>query len=181
MEVSYEYWKKHSGSEKTKKVTQEDLAAQLGVTATAVSKWENNYTLPDILMLCALADYFDVTTDDLLGRTAVVKEAVVVAESEKLAESIIQVVEEHRFRVVARFTAFHPALSYTLTHTNCKYIFTVGARDLISDLDIAPNHTGKGFEINKPIKQTNTDIIKAETKPWRTTFLAPLVFIAPIL
>ena len=72
---------------KQKNITQEDLAAHLGVTATAVSKWENNYTLPDILMLCALADYFDVTTDDLLGRTAVVKAAVVVAESEKLAES----------------------------------------------------------------------------------------------
>ena len=159
MEVSYEYWKKHSGSEKTKKVTQEDLAAQLGVTATAVSKWENNYTLPDILMLCALADYFDVTTDDLLGRTAVVKEAVVVAESEKLAESIIQVVEEHRFRVVARFTAFHLALSYTLAHTNCKYIFTGGSRDLISDRDIADTPD----EINSIhiIGDTSEDILRA--------------------
>lgn len=144
---------------KQKNVTQEDLAAQLGVTATAISKWENNYTLPDILMLCALADYFDVTTDDLLGRTAVVKAAVVVAESEKLAESIIRVVEEHRFRVVARFTAFHLALSYTLAHTNCKYIFTGGSRDLISDRDIADTPD----EINSIhiIGDTSEDILRA--------------------
>ena len=53
---------------KRKNVTQEELAAELGVTATAVSKWEKGYTLPDVLMLCALADYFQVTTDELLGR-----------------------------------------------------------------------------------------------------------------
>ena len=34
---------------KQKNVTQEDLAAELGVTAAAVSKWENGYTLPDVL------------------------------------------------------------------------------------------------------------------------------------
>ena len=47
---------------KQKNITQEELAAELGVTAAAVSKWENNYSLPDILMLCALADFFQVCT-----------------------------------------------------------------------------------------------------------------------
>ena len=36
-------------------VTQEELAAELGVTAAAVSKWEKGNTLPDVLMVCALA------------------------------------------------------------------------------------------------------------------------------
>lgn len=49
-------------------ITQETLAAEMGVTVGAVSKWENGITLPDILMLCSLADYFRVTTDELLGR-----------------------------------------------------------------------------------------------------------------
>lgn len=53
---------------KAKNVTQDEMAAELGVTAAAVSKWENGYTLPDILMLCAIADYFQVTTDELLNR-----------------------------------------------------------------------------------------------------------------
>ena len=51
-------------------ITQETLAAEMGVTVGAVSKWENNITLPDILMLCNLADYFRVTTDELLGRNS---------------------------------------------------------------------------------------------------------------
>ncbi|MCI9335808.1 MAG: response regulator [Lachnospiraceae bacterium] len=51
-----------------KGTTQEALAAELGVTVGAVSKWENNMTLPDVQMLCCLADYFKVTTDKLLGR-----------------------------------------------------------------------------------------------------------------
>ena len=50
-------------------ITQETLAAEMGVTVGAVSKWENSATMPDILMLCSLADYFQVTTDELLGRT----------------------------------------------------------------------------------------------------------------
>ena len=52
-----------------KKVTQETLAAEMGVTVGAVSKWESGTTLPDVQMLCSLADYFEVTTDKLLGRT----------------------------------------------------------------------------------------------------------------
>ena len=50
-------------------ITQETLAAEMGVTVGAVSKWENDMTLPDIQMLCSLADYFEVTTDELLGRS----------------------------------------------------------------------------------------------------------------
>ena len=73
---------------KSKNVTQEELAAELGVTAAAVSKWENGYTLPDILMLCALADFFEVTTDELLGRSREWKYAVIAAENEILGNRI---------------------------------------------------------------------------------------------
>lgn len=48
-------------------LTQDALAEQLGVTAQAVSKWENNQSYPDITMLPKLAEIFDVTTDELLG------------------------------------------------------------------------------------------------------------------
>lgn len=49
-------------------ITQEALAAEMGVTVGAVSKWETGSTLPDITMLCALTDFFHVTTDELLDR-----------------------------------------------------------------------------------------------------------------
>lgn len=46
-------------------VTQEAVAAALGVTAQAVSKWENGAAAPDIALLPALSAYFGVTIDEL--------------------------------------------------------------------------------------------------------------------
>lgn len=48
-------------------LTQDALADQLGVTAQAVSKWENDLSCPDIGMLPKLASIFGTTTDELLG------------------------------------------------------------------------------------------------------------------
>lgn len=53
---------------KQQNITQEKLAAEMGVSIAAVSKWETGNSMPDIVMLCALADFFEVTTDELLGR-----------------------------------------------------------------------------------------------------------------
>ncbi len=50
-------------------LTQDQLAEQLGVTAQAVSKWENDQSCPDIGILPKLANIFGITTDELLGNT----------------------------------------------------------------------------------------------------------------
>lgn len=49
-------------------ITQETLAQKLGVTNQAVSKWETDQACPDIHLLPALADIFDITLDELFGR-----------------------------------------------------------------------------------------------------------------
>ncbi|MDR0906946.1 MAG: helix-turn-helix domain-containing protein [Oscillospiraceae bacterium] len=48
-------------------LTQERLAEHLGVTTSAVSKWERGEAYPDIGLILPLAGYFGVTTDELLG------------------------------------------------------------------------------------------------------------------
>lgn len=55
---------------KEKNMTQEDLAGALGVSAQAVSKWENENSCPDISLLTKIADLFGVTVDELLRNEA---------------------------------------------------------------------------------------------------------------
>lgn len=59
---------------KEKGLTQEELAEKLGVSAQAISKWENDVSCPDITLLPALAGILGVTTDELLtGNSDTVK------------------------------------------------------------------------------------------------------------
>lgn len=53
-----------------KDLTQEQLAEYLGVSVSAVSQWESGKTVPDISLIVTLANFFEVTTDELLCRTA---------------------------------------------------------------------------------------------------------------
>lgn len=63
-------------------LTQDALAEQLGVTAQAVSKWENDQSCPDISMVPKLAEIFGITTDELLGvATKEVPSVDIIAES----------------------------------------------------------------------------------------------------
>lgn len=52
---------------KEKQMTQEELAGLLGVTASAVNKWENGSSYPDISLLAPIARTFAITTDELLS------------------------------------------------------------------------------------------------------------------
>lgn len=49
-----------------KGITQEAVSKALGVSAQAVSKWEQGITSPDISLLVPIADYFGVSLDALL-------------------------------------------------------------------------------------------------------------------
>ncbi len=48
-------------------MTQDTLATAIGVTPQAISRWESEGGYPDIELLPALADFFSVSTDELLG------------------------------------------------------------------------------------------------------------------
>ena len=62
-------------------ITQKTLAEVLGVSPCMVSFYESgSHFLSDEKQLCSLADYFDVTTDYLLGRPTI----RVVGQAEKL-------------------------------------------------------------------------------------------------
>lgn len=54
-------------------MTQEMLAAQLGVTKAAVSKWETAESYPDITMIPIIADIFAIPIDELFRKSERVK------------------------------------------------------------------------------------------------------------
>jgi len=63
---------------KEKGYTQEQLAELCGVSAQAVSKWENDVSCPDISILPQLAELLGVTTDELLGVKPIEPKVVIV-------------------------------------------------------------------------------------------------------
>jgi len=62
-----ELYEKLQKLRKQKGLTQEELAAALYVSRTAVSKWESGRGYPSIDSLKAIAKYFSVTIDELLS------------------------------------------------------------------------------------------------------------------
>lgn len=52
---------------KERKLTQEQLAEAMGVSVSAVYKWESNQSIPEINLILEMADLFNTSTDVLLG------------------------------------------------------------------------------------------------------------------
>jgi len=50
-------------------IGQTKLAEALNISVKTISHWETNYTEPSIAKLIQLADFFDITLDELVGRT----------------------------------------------------------------------------------------------------------------
>lgn len=59
---------------KTKGLSQEQLADQIGVSRQAVSKWESEQSTPDLDKIILLSEFFHVTTDYLLKGIEPVKD-----------------------------------------------------------------------------------------------------------
>lgn len=77
----------------SKKLNQGEMAEILGVAAGTYRNWEQGVRHPDTNMLIKLADYFDVSTDYLLGRNlrssseiSYIEAAKMKNENEKLSE-----------------------------------------------------------------------------------------------
>ncbi len=68
---------------KAKGLKQEELAEAMGVSAQAVSKWENDLSCPDIMALPSLAKMLGCSVDELLTGKEETREAVLLPESER--------------------------------------------------------------------------------------------------
>ena len=78
MEQKETLGKRIAALRKEKGMTQEQLAEKVGVSAQAVSKWENDISCPDITLLPLLAELFGVSVDELLGVKPVEPHVVII-------------------------------------------------------------------------------------------------------
>ena len=73
---------------KRKRLTQEELANQLGVSSQAVSKWENDLSIPDLPILIELADCYQMTLDELVREKENTEVRIVEAAVRKPIEQL---------------------------------------------------------------------------------------------
>lgn len=66
---------------KNHKLSQEELAEMVGVTRQTISNWELNETSPDLKQAQKLADIFNISIDELIGKKNVLLEKVDKTES----------------------------------------------------------------------------------------------------
>lgn len=71
---------------KEKEITQEQLAEILGVSGRTVSRWETGSNMPDISLLVALAEFFDVSIPEIINGER--KSENMDEEVKKVAESL---------------------------------------------------------------------------------------------
>ncbi|MDE7341095.1 MAG: helix-turn-helix domain-containing protein [Lachnospiraceae bacterium] len=84
---------------KKKNMTQEEMAARLGVSAPAVNKWENGNSMPDIMLLAPIARLLDISLDTLLA----FQEELTDREVNELVQTVNEKMKSEDFAAVFRW------------------------------------------------------------------------------
>lgn len=74
---------------KEKEFTQDDIALKVNISPQAVSKWENDISMPDISILTELADILEISVDELLGRSS--QKTVKLLEEKDINKMVLKI------------------------------------------------------------------------------------------
>lgn len=131
-------------------LTQESMAEKLGVSAQAVSKWENDQSCPDISLLPAIAKLFGISIDELLtGETAAV--ALVPKEERKPLEQLTM-----RVKI---FSAEGDKIRCNLPMMLVKLSMEIGASILPHMGNTEGMEMLKGIDMNKVVQMVEMGMI----------------------
>ena len=123
---------------KQKNLTQDALAAAMGVSAQAVSKWENDLSCPDIMILPQLAKLLGVTVDHLLTgedqpETRLATPETVKPVEQQLLRVLMQSSDGSKVRVNLPLKLVSAAIDMGMTMN----MMNVGNTDAMSKIDFA--------------------------------------------
>ena len=76
---------------KNRGLTQEELGTKLGLSGQAVSKWENDLSMPDVSMLVEISELLGVSLDELLGKQEPLTKVVPEGERKNLNDMVLRV------------------------------------------------------------------------------------------
>ena len=68
--IKIEFGKNIRNLRETENLKQSELAEKLGVTQRKVSYWETEKVEPSLADLWKIADFFNISVDELIGRSA---------------------------------------------------------------------------------------------------------------
>ena len=130
-----------------KNMTQSQLADVFNVSEQAISRWENGNTYPDITLLPAIADYFHVTIDELMGMESYKDEREIEKVFEQCRENdrkghvhkSVKLLKEAAKKYPTNFTILMhlvKELNFEYTddnakeHDNCEMVIDIASRVL---------------------------------------------------
>lgn len=115
--------------------TQEYVAEHLGVSAQAVSKWENDIACPDIMILPQIAKLYNITVDDLFNKPEI--ETTVINEKQEQPKEKVND-KELMFRVFVE-TVAGDDVKVNLPYVLVKELINVGKGlpGIITGVDIS--------------------------------------------
>ena len=86
-------------------IIQEILAAELGITQQMLSKYEKDVTVIKVDILKKLAEYFNVTTDYLLGMSDVKRDLTGQIKLNETLDEYYDMIEVYKKLVIATMTS----------------------------------------------------------------------------
>ncbi len=91
---------------KEKKVTQKDLADYLMVTVQAVSKWERGLGCPDLSFLQPIANYFEISINELLSGERIPQKEILEKVDDLLMKNLESMQEKRKKEIIFLISLF---------------------------------------------------------------------------
>ncbi len=143
-----------------KKLTQEDLANAIGVSVQAVSRWETNVSYPDITLIPAIANYLNISADELFD--------IKLEERKIKIKKILDLDDEYTkvFELEKSLNLINESLK---EYPNDEHLLLRLSRNYHNQILLLKDRDGyeeKSLELRKKIIEVTTKILEIAKSDW---------------